>query len=186
MSAAEPSTSTTRRRVVLASVGAIAAAAGGGLAWWRLRPRGGQDDPVPDDFWTRSFPTPADGATFRMAEMKGRMLLVNFWATWCPPCVEEMPLLDRFYRQHRPNGWQIVGIAVDQAPAVRQFLARTPVSFPIAMAGMEGTAIGRELGNQVGGLPFTVLIGPDSRVRQRQLGQLTQDELDRWRAAAAG
>lgn len=172
-----------RRALLLGGVGVAAAVAGGGLAWWRMRPRGGEA--LPAGFWSRSFPTPQDGK-LDLATFKGKPLIVNFWATWCPPCVEEMPLLDRFFREHAANGWQVIGLAVDQAPAVRQFLARTPVSFPIGLAGLEGTSLGRELGNQMGGLPYTVLISSAGDVLQRKIGQISAAELEQWRSAAAG
>ena len=121
----------SRRRAWLgAGVGVLAAAAGAGVAWWRLQPHA----PAPgsaDQLWTLNLQTP-QGASLPLAGFRGRPLLVNFWATWCPPCVEEMPLLDGFYREHAAKGWQVVGLAVDQPSAVRTFLQRTPVSFPIA------------------------------------------------------
>jgi thiol-disulfide isomerase/thioredoxin len=171
-----------RRALLLGGAGVAAAVAGGGLAWWRLKPRGGEA--LPEGFWVRSFPTPQD-AKLEMATLKGKPLVVNFWATWCPPCVEEMPLLDRFYREHAAKGWQVIGLAVDQAPAVRQFLTRTPVSFPIGLAGLEGTSLGRELGNQTGGLPYTVLIGAAGNVLRRKIGQISAAELGQWRSMAA-
>lgn len=174
----------SRRAWLVGGVGAVALLAGGGLAWWRFRWEDPASEGVPPQLWARSFEQP-DGGSLALSALRGKYLLINFWATWCPPCVEEMPLLDRFYRAHRDAGWTVVGLAVDQAPAVRQFLARTPVSFPIGLAGLEGADLGRLLGNQMGGLPFSVLIGPDGRVLQRRIGQLSADELARWRAAAA-
>jgi hypothetical protein len=95
-----------------------------------------------------------------------------------------MPLLDTFYRQNAPKGWQVLGLAVDQPTAVRTWLQRTPVAFPIGFAGLEGTDLARGLGNLTGGLPFTVVFGPDGRVRQRRMGRVTEADLKAWSAAS--
>lgn len=170
------------RRWWLAGVSAAALAAGAGVAWWRQRSAGATDAAV-DRFWALNFNSP-QGAPLAMASFKGRPLLLNFWATWCPPCVEEMPLLDRFFRQHQPRGWQVLGLAVDQPSAVRNWLQKTPVAFPIGMAGLEGTDLARSLGNLTGGLPFTVVLGPDGQVRQRRMGRVSEADLQAWSAAA--
>jgi len=123
-----------RRRLLYGAVAAAAAIGGGGLALWRrsggsaAASRGN----VADALWPLSFETPT-GATLAMASLRSRPLLINFWATWCPPCVEELPLLDRFYRENSARSWQVLGLAIDQPSAVRAFLAHTPVSFPIAL-----------------------------------------------------
>lgn len=168
----------TRRGLVVGAVAATALAAGAGAAWWRLRPHD-VDAQALDTLWAASFPT-LDGPPLAMAALRGRPLLVNFWATWCPPCVEEMPLLDSFFRQQATNGFQVVGLAVDQADPVRRFLARTPVAFPIALAGLGGVDLSRSLGNQVGGLPFTVVLDADGNVRERRMGQVSEDDLKAW------
>jgi hypothetical protein len=90
-----------------------------------------------------------------------------------------MPLIDTFYQQQRERGWQVLGLAVDQAPAVQQFLQRVPVTFPIGMAGLPGVDLSRALGNATGGLPFTVVFSPDGEVAHRQIGKLTAQDLDR-------
>jgi thiol-disulfide isomerase/thioredoxin len=174
--------SPTRRRWLLAGVAGTALAAGAGLAWWRLRP-GDVEAGATDRLWTLDFQTP-QGAQLAFAKLRGRPLLVNFWATWCPPCVEEMPLLDAFFREHAGKGWQVVGLAIDQPSAVRTFLQRTPVTFPIGLAGLEGTQLAKSLGNLTGGLPFTVVLGADGAVRQRRMGRVSETDLKAWSGLA--
>jgi thiol-disulfide isomerase/thioredoxin len=170
------------RRWMMAAAAAVGVSAGVGVAWWR-RQEGEADAGAAQHLWGLSFQTP-QGASLPMAAMKGRPLLVNFWATWCPPCVEEMPLLDAFYRQNTAKGWQVLGLAVDQPSAVRTFLQRVPVSFPIGLAGLEGTDLSKTLGNTVGGLPFSVVFGPDGQVRERRIGRLSDADLKAWSGVA--
>lgn len=166
------------RRWVLAAVAGGAAAAGIGLGLWRTR-TGPAEDGAVERLWGQNFQTP-QGTQLAMASLRGRPVLLNFWATWCPPCVEEMPLLDRFFRQQAANGWQVLGLAIDQPSAVRTFLQRTPVTFPIALAGLEGTALSKSLGNQAGGLPFTVVLDAAGAIRERRMGRVTEDDLGAW------
>ena len=125
--------------------------------------------------------TDLSGKAWDLAPLRGRAVLINFWATWCPPCVEELPLLSAFYSENKANGWHLLGLAVDKPAPVTQFLARTPVSFPVALAGLEGTELSRTLGNNVGALPFSVLFDADGRIHQRKIGQLDAAELARWK-----
>jgi thiol-disulfide isomerase/thioredoxin len=171
-----------RRAWMFAAVAGVAAAAGGGVAWWRLRPADLAED-VSQQLWSLNFETP-QGGPLAMASLRGKPLLVNFWATWCAPCIEEMPLLDAFYRKHAANGFQVVGLAIDQPSSVRKFLQRTPVSFPIGLAGLEGTELTRRLGNLAGGLPFSVMLDADGRVRQRRMGKLSEPDLKAWSGIA--
>lgn len=167
-----------RRAWLVGAVAATAAAAGSGLAWWRLRPADPADGAV-QALWAQRFDTP-EGGTLEMAALRGRRLVLNFWATWCPPCVEELPLLDGFFREQKVNRWQVLGLAIDQPSAVRRFLARTPVSFPIGLAGLGGTELGKSLGNLSGGLPFTVVLGGDGRVVERRMGKLSAGDIAQW------
>lgn len=167
-----------RRRLLLGGAGAVAAAAGAGVAWYRHSP------PPPAatgdaGLWTLSFERP-DGGTLRLASLRGHPLLVNFWATWCPPCVKEMPLLDAFHRQRHAAGWRVVGLAIDNEGPVRDYLARLPMSFPIGLAGLGGTDLSRRLGNSHGALPFTAVFDADGQPVARKLGTLTPDELADW------
>jgi len=126
--------------------------------------------------WTLRFPRP-QGGELVLAQLRGAPLLLNFWATWCPPCVREMPALDRVHREFAPRGLAVVGLAIDAPTPVREFLVRTPVGYPIGLAGFEGTELSRRLGNDRGALPFSVLFGADGAIRQRKLGEATEDDL---------
>lgn len=175
----------TRRRstALLAGAGALAALGGVGLAWWKYQPHEVASGVLGDGgtLWAQTFATPGGGELV-MQSLRGKPLLVNFWATWCPPCVEELPLLDRFYRENSANGWQVVGLAIDQPSAVRAFLQKLPLSFPVGLAGLGGTELGKALGNLAGGLPFTVVLGSKGSVLQRKIGKVSEADLALWRS----
>ena len=170
-----------RRRWLYGAAAAVVAA--GGAGWAALAWRQGQTSAaaVPAGLWQQSFPTP-EGGVLDLQALRGQPLVLNFWATWCPPCVAELPLLSSFSRENAANGWQVLGIAVDQAAAVRAFLDRVPVAFPVALAPQGGIALSRSLGNLAGGLPFTVVFGADGQVRHRKMGQITPQNLKDWMA----
>ena len=173
----------TRRRWLVGGVAGAAAAAGIGAAWWRHESASGAGgERLQPEFWTSRYERP-EGGELDFSAFKGKPLLLNFWATWCPPCVEELPMVDRFFRDHAANGWQVVGLAIDKPDAVRKFLVRTPVSFPMGIAGLQGTDLVRNLGNTAGGLPFTLVVGADGIVAARKMGQLSPADLEAWQRA---
>jgi thiol-disulfide isomerase/thioredoxin len=168
----------SRRGLLYGAAGGLAALAGAGFAWWRFTPRE-EGDALPVDFWATRLETPV-ASKLTLESLRGHPLVLNFWATWCPPCIEEMPLLSSFFAQNSAKGWQVLGIAVDKLAPVQAFLQQTPVPYPVALAGMTGLDLSRNLGNTAGGLPFTVLIGADGRILSRKLGKLRPDDLERW------
>ena len=172
---------TNRRTAMYATVAALAAMAGAGVAWKRQawQDSGGIASDVMSAFWAAEFDTPT-GESLPMTSFQGRPLVINFWATWCTPCVEEMPLIDAFFRENQEKSWQVLGLAIDQPSRVRQFLSQFPVSYKIGLAGLTGTELGKTLGNEVGGLPFTVVLDAQGRLIQRKLGKLTPDDIKKW------
>jgi thiol-disulfide isomerase/thioredoxin len=173
----------SRRTWLYAGVAGAAALVGVGLG----AARWGSPQAVNDEadakalaqLWGSSFDAPG-GEKVAMQGFRGKPLLLNFWATWCPPCVDELPLLNRFYDENRGNGWQIVGIAVDKLESVKAFLQRLPLAFPVAMAPAEGMSLAKALGDDVSALPFSVLLGRDGAVLARKIGRLSPEDLARW------
>lgn len=125
-----------------------------------------------------------DGRIRDLAEWQGRPRLLNFWASWCGPCIEEMPLLDAFAADQAANGVQTIGIALDEIEAVKEFLARIPARYPhlIEAPGSADSSI--RLGNTRSVLPFSVLIDAEGRVQRLRVGSFKDaDDLRRWATA---
>jgi thiol-disulfide isomerase/thioredoxin len=179
-SADTPEAPVPRRQLLLGLAATTAMLAGAGVAWWHAeQPHDAAVAKLDAAFWAMQWETPA-GAALPMRSFAGRPLLLNFWATWCPPCVEELPLINAFYRDNQAKGWQVLGLAVDKLGPVQSFLKGMPPDFPIGMAGIQGTDLARKLGNVSGGLPFSVLVGADGAVLQRKLGRLRESDLQAW------
>mgnify|MGYP000718116965 FL=1 len=170
--------SPSSRRAWLAGVGVAAAAAG---VYWYGRgaaPGDAAADGDAIDLWSQRFERP-EGGELVMATLRGKPLFINFWATWCPPCIKELPEIDRFARDHAAKV-QVVGLAIDKLEPVQAFLKKLPLGFAIGLAGLAGTELSRSLGNHAGALPFSVLLGADGKVAQRKLGETHYDELAGW------
>ncbi len=120
-----------------------------------------------------------DGKTYRLADWRGKLVLINFWATWCPPCREEIPLLMRAQDQYGANGLQILGIAVDDREAVLRYADSIGISYPILLSGDQGFELMRQYTNTADALPYSVLISPQGEVLNDHRGVYTEPDLIR-------
>ncbi|WP_338846255.1 redoxin family protein [Massilia sp. W12] len=118
-----------------------------------------------------------DGKAQALAQWRGKPLLVNFWAPWCAPCVREMPALVKLRQDFAGKQLQVIGIGMDNAAAIKEFAAQRKIDLPLLVAGVEAAELSRELGNERGGLPYTVLIGADGRILKSHVGELKFDSL---------
>jgi len=167
------------RRLLLSAGVAVAATVAGGLT---LMSRKSQNAAAPA---AASDPIPAlmqlqmpdlNGATHSLADFKGQPMVVNFWATWCAPCVKEMPELDALQKKH-PH-IRFVGIGVDTAANMQKFVEKVQVSYPLWVIGAGAIDTLRKLGNPSGGLPFTLVFNADGGINRKILGEIQPDDLN--------
>lgn len=164
------------RRNALIVVAALAAAAAGyGANRW-LRRSGPAETGGVAQLMGLNLPD-ATGKPQPVAQWRGKLLLANFWATWCEPCREEVPALIRSQQKNRDKNLQIVGISIDSADKVSQFAKTYGISYPLLIGGLESIELVRTLGNRSGGLPFTVLVSPQGQLLATHLGGLTERSL---------
>jgi len=164
---------TGRREALILGAAGLAAAAAGFLAGPLLTGRSADDEALA----SAAFPD-LQGRRRQLSEWRGRVLLVNFWATWCAPCREEIPLLVAIGDKYRPIGLEIVGIAIDNAAKVAEYAKNMAISYPIVLAEADGLDFMRRLGNGAGGLPYTVILGRQGKVAARKLGAFKGQELE--------
>jgi len=162
-----------REALILGGAGVAAAAAGflAGPALLKLG-AGGEGEILQ----AASFPD-LDGRTRRLSEWRGKILVCNFWATWCAPCREEIPLLIATREKYGPSGVEIVGIAIDNASKVSEFTTSFRIPYPILLADANGLDLMRKLGNGSGGLPYTVVADRLGALVHRKLGALKEKEV---------
>lgn len=121
-----------------------------------------------------------DGATTTLAKWHGKVLLLNFWATWCAPCRQEMPMLAAQQRAHAAAGLQVVGIAMNQPQAATDFLQHLPVGYPILIGINADPEPTTTFGDTAGLLPYSVLVSRDGHVLATKLGQLDPATIRTW------
>ena len=171
-------------RILAALVVAIAATAGGFYAGHLFtgsdtaaatQPGGSAGDAV-EQLW-KATPPGAAGTSQPLAAYKGKPVVVNFWASWCGPCVKEMPELSAMQREYEKKGITFIGLGVDSEKNVNDFLRKVPVAYPVYVTGFGGADLARSFGNNAGGLPFTVVIDSKGAVRSTKLGEVNPEEL---------
>lgn len=166
-----------RRALLLAGVGGMAVTAGYLANLWRIGGLG----PVPAADAAAAILgsrlTTLDGAEQTLAGFHGRVLVINYWATWCAPCREEIPLFVRFQREYADKGVQFVGIAVDQADKVRDFGKEFQINYPLLIAGMEAVDLSRQAGNTAGVLPYTLMLDRSGRIAASLVGGISEERL---------
>ncbi len=133
-------------------------------------------DPAIKAFFANPWQTP-DGKSVNTEQWRGKVLVVNFWASWCPPCVEEMPTLDKLNAEFSSKNVLFVGIGIDSPSNIREFLKNTPVSYPIVIGGLEGSILSKQMGNSQGALPYTIIINSNGKASSSKLGKISEDEL---------
>ena len=119
-----------------------------------------------------------NGVVQPLSQWRQKILVVNFWATWCPPCREEMPTFSRIAIKHAANGVQIVGISIDTLNKVREFQKLTPVSYPLLIGTIDTVQTTVLLGNTVQALPFTAIYDRAGNIRSIKLGRMSEQELE--------
>jgi peroxiredoxin len=167
----------SRRRWLTAGIAAGFAALGGWIAWQRLTPSPADADAVAL-LYALNLPDPA-GAPYDLGQLRGKTVVLNFWATWCPPCIDEMPELAELHREIISRHGTVIGIGVDSAANIREFAEKHRFPYPLVVAGVGGAELARRFGNQSGALPFTVVIDAKGRIVERKLGRI---QLPRLRA----
>lgn len=118
------------------------------------------------------------GKPVDLSKLRGKTVVVNFWSTWCPPCVEEMPMFDAVQTAYKDKDVVFVGIAADQVDNVKAFLKKTPVNYAIVVGGQPGFELSQQLGNRHDAVPFTLIITPTESISSRHFGVYTRKDLE--------
>jgi thiol-disulfide isomerase/thioredoxin len=165
------------RKTLLYAFAGLFALVIGGLTARTLhepRPAGTQ---VPPRLWATSLPD-SHGQEQALSQWRGEVLVLNFWATWCPPCREEIPDFMALRKQYQPRKVEFVGIAIDNAGSVAAFLREAKITYPILIGEGEAHALAQALGNASGALPFTIVVDRAGSIVLSHLGRLPRARLE--------
>lgn len=152
-----------------------------GIAWQHYHAEQDRDLSAAGQSLFESLPTfsfvDLEGNRRTREEWNGKVVVLNFWASWCPPCRDEMPLFVALQEQFAEAGVQFVGIAIDDREPVQQFVDTYQINFPTLLGDMAAIELAKRLGNRFGGLPYTVLARPDGKILLRHPGELKREQL---------
>jgi thiol-disulfide isomerase/thioredoxin len=112
-----------------------------------------------------------------ISEWQGKILIINFWATWCPPCRKEIPEFIALQKQYSAKGLQFIGIAIDDQDSVREYLVSTKINYPILIAGVTGIALAQHLGNTIDAVPFTIVVNKQGQIIHRHPGEFSSEQI---------
>lgn len=137
----------------------------------------GADLPQPAPAFTL---TDLNNRSWRNEDFAGQLLLINFWATWCAPCLKEIPLLKEFHSAHQHEGFTVIGPALDDTAAVAGFVDKMQIQYPIMVGDQTLFGLMDSLGDTLGALPFSVLINREGQLVERHWGELHREDLQSW------
>jgi thiol-disulfide isomerase/thioredoxin len=165
-----------RSGAALLLVSVLAAAGGYAVYRWQASGDTAASASGASELWSQPL-RDVGGAPHTLAEWRGKVLVVNFWATWCAPCREEIPLFVKLQREYGERGLQFVGIAIDEPGKVQPFAQEFGINYPVMVGGLDTAEWSRRLGNGAGALPYTLIIGRDGVVRATHLGAMKEGAL---------
>lgn len=167
-----------RRGLLMAAIGGLAGGAGYFANLWRI---GGMEatatanaDRAAAAAILNGPLTDLEDAPQTLTEFRGKVLIVNYWATWCAPCREEIPIFVRLQQEYGAKGLQFAGIAIDQADKVRAFAREFHINYPLFIGGVEALNLARQAGNKAGALPYTLVVDRSENIAARLLGGVTE------------
>lgn len=151
----------------------------GGIWFYQWRSATALPDPVATGRLVLAAELPGtDDKPQRFEQWRGKVLVVNFWATWCAPCREEIPGFIKFQDRYRNDGVQFVGVAIDRKERVLPYAKEFGINYPLVLGGMETMEFTRQLGNRAAVLPFTLIVDRAGKVASSRIGQLTPEMLE--------
>ncbi len=132
------------------------------------------------DIFTQSYPN-VQGKLIALESLKGEYFtIINFWATWCAPCIEEMPMLSNFHEENQSKGIKVIALAIDNKRQIQKFLNNKNLKQPVLITGAEGAKLTEFLGSRKNALPFTALIGPKNKLLKTKMGKISENEIKSW------